>query len=380
MQKIGVMGGMFDPLHTGHLHAAQTALAFGLDQVLLCPCAAPPHRAQAFASAEHRLRMCEIAAAQQEGLVACDVDLRSDTCYAADTAQLLHERYPDAQLYWIIGADKLPSLAKWHKAAQLFEACRFLVCPRPGYDAHLPVPGAKIHVLSTEDLPFSSGQIVKKLQAYDDAIPDILPEISRYIAENGLYQPDFVPELLQRGMKEHRLAHTLGVRQTAVKLAFLHGAGMQKAAVAAMLHDIAKPLPLEEMQRLAQRYNLPLPEEILRDGNLLHGPVAAAIAQQELHITDADILSAIACHTAGKTGMSALDMCVFLADAIEPNRRPYPGLDEMRRLADVNLPAAVLLSMQRTREYVLSQGHHFCSQTEQAMQDIINHYQEALKV
>jgi len=377
MQRIGILGGMFDPLHRGHLHAALAALAFGLDQVLLCPCQTPAHRTQAAASALHRQHMCEIAAQMHPGLSFSDVDLRSDVCYAADTIELLHARYPEAMLYWIIGADKLPGLAHWHQAERLFRACQFLVCPRPGYDASLPVPGAKTHVLSMTQMEVSSGSIVKILQSCDDAL-DLLPrEISLYIAENGLYQSDFTPELLRRGMKESRLAHTLGVRQTAVALAFHHGASMQKAAVAAMLHDIAKPLPLSTMQTLARQYALSVSDEVFADDNLLHGPVAAAIAQHELSISDDEILSAIACHTTGKCGMSTLDMCVFLADAIEPGRRPYPGLAQMRQLSQQNLAAAVLLSMQRTREYVLSQGHHFCSETEQAMQDMIHHYQEA---
>ena len=145
---------------------------------------------------------------------------------------------------------------------------------------------------------------------------------------------------------------------------------MQAAAVAAMLHDIAKPLPLKEMQALATRYGLDLDDETLTAGNLLHGPVAAAIAEHELGIEDPEVLSAIACHTAGKPGMTVLDKVLFIADAIEPNREDYPGLAEMRRLVETDLDGAVLLSMERTREYVLSRGLSFCGQTELAMRDL----------
>ena len=69
--------------------------------------------------------------------------------------------------------------------------------------------------------------------------------------------------------------------------------------------------------------------------------------------------------------MTTLEMCVFLADAIEPNRRDYPGLTEMRALSQSDLSGAVLLSMQRTQEYVLSRGLHFCTRTEEAIQDLI---------
>ena len=144
----------------------------------------------------------------------------------------------------------------------------------------------------------------------------------------------------------------------------------QAAGVAAMLHDIAKPLSLPEMQKKAQEYDMRLPKDIYADENLLHGPLAAAIAEHELGVTDAEILSAIACHTTGKPDMTVLEQVIYLADAIEPNRRDYPGLAQIRALAQTNLSAAVLLSMRRTREYVLSQGHAFCPQTELAMQSL----------
>lgn len=371
MQKIGVLGGMFDPIHQGHIHAARCALDFGLSRVLLLPCGHPVHRDNAQADGHHRFEMCALAAKDEPRILPCDADLRSGPCYAADTLRILKTQYPSAVFYWIIGADKLPSLHHWKDADYLFKNCEFLICPRPGYDAHISVPGAKTHVLNAGSIPSSSGEIIRRLRLYDDAPEDLSPAVSRYIAENGLYQQDFIPALLSYGMQESRLRHTLGVRQEAVHLAQLHGARMQAAAVAAMLHDIAKPLPLSEMQRLAAQYALDLPEDILSDGNLLHGPVAAAIAEKELGVDDPEILSAISAHTTGKENMTVLEMCVFLADAIEPTRRDYPGLAEMRRLSQSDLAGAVLLSMQRTQEYVLSRGLHFCTRTEKAMQDLI---------
>ena len=370
MQAIGVMGGMFDPIHWGHIRAALSALHAGLDRVLLAPCQTPAHRPAAAVSAQQRLDMCRLAALAFPGLEASDIELREGPCYAVDTVQMLMQQYPGARICWIMGADKLPTLHKWFNADKLFSLCEFWVCPRPGDDAHYHVPGAAIRVLEHTAMEASSGMVIARLHAYDDA-EELLPRsIARYIAESSLYQIDFSQQLIARGMKDHRLSHTLGVRKTAVALADIHGACMQRASVAAMLHDIAKPLSLADMQSLARKYALELPCDVLNDGNLLHGPVGAAIAQHELGIADHEILSAIACHTTGKVGMTTLDKVVFLSDAIEPTRREYPGLADMRALSTHDLNGAVLLSMQRTREYVLSQGHHFCTQTEQAMLDL----------
>ncbi len=372
MQTIGVLGGMFDPIHTGHIRAALAALDNGADRVLLAPCQTPAHRPSAAASAQQRLDMCRLAAQAHPGLEASDIELREETCYAVDTVRLLKRQYPGARICWIVGADKLATLPHWHKAGELFSLCEFWVCPRPGEDAHGSVPGAQLRVLPLPPMQASSGMVISALHAFSDAETLLPHDVARYIAANGLYQPDYAAFLAARGMSESRLAHTLGVRETAVALASWHGACMQRASVAAMLHDLAKPLPLSEMQKIARKYALTLPDDMLQDANLLHGPVAAAIAQHEMNVQDAEILSAIACHTTGKPGMSTLDQVLFIADAIEPNRRDYPGLSEMRALAAHNLKGAVLLSMQRTREYVLSQGHRFCPLTESAMLDLAN--------
>ena len=370
MQKIGVLGGMMDPIHSGHLHAAQAALKAGLDTVLLAPCLTPAHRPQPLASADDRLEMCRIAAREIPGLEASDIELRAETCYAVDTVRMLREKYPGAEITWIMGADKLPSLHHWYQAQELFAICDFYVCPRPGYDAELSVPGARIRVLREAEMPASSGEVIEKLRLLDDAAGLLPRQVARYIALHGLYQPDHLPALLRYVMKEKRVQHTLGVRQTAVMLADRWGAPMQAAGVAAMLHDIAKPLPLSEMQALSRGYGLDEPDEILSDGNLLHGPLAAAIAARELNVKDNRVLSAIACHTTGKVGMTTLDKVLFIADAIEPNRADYPGLSEMRALVTADLDAAVLMSMRRTKEYVLSRGLPFCSRTEAAIQAI----------
>ncbi|MBR1607403.1 MAG: bis(5'-nucleosyl)-tetraphosphatase (symmetrical) YqeK [Clostridia bacterium] len=376
MQKIGVLGGMMDPIHLGHMRAALAALNEGLDRVLLAPCLTPAHRPQPQASPEDRLAMCRLAAQADPRLEVSDIELRDTTCYAVDTVRLLMERYPGARITWILGADKLQSLPRWYQAETLFSLCDFLVCPRPGYESSLQAPGLRLRVMDIPPLEASSGDVLDRIHALDDAAELLPRDVARYIALHGLYQPDYVPVLRQYGMGDKRLRHTLGVRDTAVELAAIHGVSMQAAALAAMLHDLAKPLPLQRMQALTQEYGLALPREITADGNLLHGPLAAAMAERELGIRNEAVLSAIACHTTGKRGMTALDKVLFIADAIEPNRADYPGLTEMRRLAKTDLTAAVLLSMRRTKEYVLARQLHFCSVTEQAMQELLEQKEE----
>ena len=92
---------------------------------------------------------------------------------------------------------------------------------------------------------------------------------------------------------------------------------------------------------------------------MLHGPAGAALARQDFGVTDEDVLNAITYHTMGRAWMSPLELCIFIADATEPGRRDYPGLETIREKSLESLPAAVLLSLERTKEYVLSQNKSF---------------------
>ena len=178
------------------------------------------------------------------------------------------------------------------------------------------------------------------------------------MAEHGLYQPDFLPKL--RGMMNpHRFEHTLGVRREAVRLAHLHGLPVQRAALAGLLHDCAKGMPLKEMRRIAVNERLTEDEAVLSSTALLHAPVGAYLAQTEFGIRDEDVLNAIRSHTVGRVGMSRLEMCIFVADATEAGREDYEGLIELRRLADFSLPAAVYYSLQLTQDYLKKNNRAF---------------------
>ena len=120
---IGILGGMMDPVHIGHMNAARAALRAGMDTVLIAPCQSPAHRAAPAAAAEDRVAMCRLAAAKEKQIEISTVDLREGTCYTADTIRILEARYPGADLWWIIGADKLSTLPRWRDKEYLFTHC-----------------------------------------------------------------------------------------------------------------------------------------------------------------------------------------------------------------------------------------------------------------
>ncbi|MFD2618242.1 bis(5'-nucleosyl)-tetraphosphatase (symmetrical) YqeK [Terrilactibacillus laevilacticus] len=154
-------------------------------------------------------------------------------------------------------------------------------------------------------------------------------------------------EAVQAILPKKRYIHTLGVVETAEKLAERYDANIEQAKLAAMLHDIAKYFSKEELSDIIKRRHDITNEILTFHHSLWHAPVGAAYIEEKYHITDKEVLDAVRYHTTGRQDMSLLDKIVFLADYIEPGRE-FPGVDEVRHLAKKNLDAAVGKSLQNT--------------------------------
>ena len=159
-------------------------------------------------------------------------------------------------------------------------------------------------------------------------------------------------------LKPSRYEHSLSVAAESFRLADLHGLDVLRAVQAGLLHDCAKCLSLEEMQDIAKAHRLTDDPAMLESGALLHSLVGEQVARDQYGMTDPQVLEAIRYHNTGFPGMSRLDMCVCLADSIEPLRKSYPGLDEARALAEKSLEGALLLSLERTAAYVVERGKY----------------------
>ncbi len=371
-ERIGIMGGTFDPIHQGHIRMAQCALAqLELDRVLMLPSGNPPHKPD-ITPGEHRYRMVCAACAGLAGLEPCREEIdRSGVIYTVDTLSILHEKYPKAELYYIIGADTLMELHKWRSFETVLKLCTFLVCPRSWYYTpkqlneerkRLTALGGSFIMLDMEVLDVSSTE-VRAAICSGESTPNLPVAVREYAQTAGLYGAQLrIPEgpqwleMLFRELSSKRFAHTLAVADTARRLALLHGLDPVKAETAGLLHDCAKCLPLKEMQRIARDHHLTEDASILESGALLHSVVGAHLARTKYGCTDEEILRVILSHTTGKAGMSRLDMAVWLADTIEPTRAPYPLLDKTRMLAGLSLEKAMITSLEGTLQHVRKKG------------------------
>lgn len=208
----GVLGGMFDPVHMGHLQAARAARdSCGLQQVLLLPCGNPVHRGQAFTAAEHRCAMLRLALAGETGLQLdtreCDSPAPSRT---RDTLLALKAERPGETLCFILGLDAFLSLAGWYRWREIFTLAQLVVITRPGYTLPAAVEqhevlaelaqrrcehpaelaastAGRILLLQAATPPLSSSQVRASLQAGAPVAQLLPPGVASYIEEHHLY-------------------------------------------------------------------------------------------------------------------------------------------------------------------------------------------------
>jgi len=142
---------------------------------------------------------------------------------------------------------------------------------------------------------------------------------------------------LSKELKPDRFDHTLGVAYTAANMAFIYGADVNKALIAGMLHDCAKCMSHEEQIKICEKNNIELTDVERKNHSLLHAKVGMYLARTKYDVYDTEILGAIRWHTTGRENMTLLEKIVYIADFIEPNRKPLEDMDIIRKEAFTDL-------------------------------------------
>lgn len=158
-------------------------------------------------------------------------------------------------------------------------------------------------------------------------------------------------QLIQTALSEKRYEHSLRVAETAEILAVHYDAPVDQVVLASLLHDFAKDQSNEQLKAQIIDYQLPL-ELLTYHHELWHGPVAAKICEKSYHIKDEAILRAIYYHTTGQANMGLVEIIVFVADYIEPERN-IPGIEDVRRLAKENIYLAAREAQKNTIIYLM---------------------------
>ncbi len=354
--KIALFGGSFDPFHTEHLRLVRAAReALGLDRVFVIPSFVAPHkRWGAVASGKERLEMCKIALADEKYAEASDFELTSGgTSYTYLTCRAFRARYPDAALYFLLGADMLENFFRWKNPEGILDTVTLVACGRGA--AEVEPLREKFRSRFQKDfiaLPFTGREVSSRQIRVDIAFrkPAALPPaVAEYIAERGLYRYPAIPAALSLE-KEERREHSYRVAKLAVARARSANISEKKALLAAALHDCGKYVdagsPLLagfRFPRGVSAYEVPPP--------VVHQYTGAFLAQHCFGVRDREILDAIRYHASGREDMTPLGKLIYLADLLEEGRS-FEGLEELRALFWRDLDECLLAALRHQLDYL----------------------------
>ena len=365
MKKIGIMGGTFDPIHNGHLIAAQEVMRqLCLNEIIFMPAGMPPLKsADKTATARHRHVMCVLSTCDNPNfsVSALEID-REGTSYTVDTISQLKAQRPYDELFFIVGADVVGTFHKWRKFDEILRMCKIVVTTRPGSDIGEDLAekyGDAVVAISISDIDISSTRI-RELLANGESSRYLLPQaVHDYICKEGLYTRILprIKAMLKTDLSAERYVHSLAVLKEAESLGWQYNqdeAAMEKIRLAALLHDCAKNFcaerPFAEIDALCRKHNAILDGFFKDAPSLAHGFVGAALAEVKYGIIDADAKSAIACHTFGRPKMTIIDKIIYIADFIETTRPTNEARSHARKLAYEDLDAAMIFILRNTIE------------------------------
>lgn len=215
-RRLGVLGGTFDPIHHGHIDAAEAArVAVALDEIVLVPSHDPPHRpSDPYASAYHRFGLVALAVAERERYRASDVELiREGPSYTIDTLRHFHHcGWPPWQLFFILGSDAFAEIAMWHEYPAVLNAAHFVVITRSGtaLDAALaraPAAQARLRPLDAARALDGNDTAVFPVQA---VTRDVSSTTIRERLASGQPIDDLVPAAVARHILLHHLYGAAG--------------------------------------------------------------------------------------------------------------------------------------------------------------------------
>jgi len=190
--RIGIMGGTFDPIHNGHLVAAsEVAWVYDLDEVIFVPTGRPVFKLdKEVTNAEDRYLMTVIATASNPKFTVSRVDIdRPGVTYTIDTLKDIRAQHPDAELFFITGADAVAEIMQWKDADLMWDLAHFVAVTRPGYSSPdgVTLPEGKVDTLEIPALAISSTDVRRRAE-HDEPVWYLVPDgVVQYIGKHGLY-------------------------------------------------------------------------------------------------------------------------------------------------------------------------------------------------
>ena len=392
--KIGIYGGTFNPIHSGHIFAAKQAIeTLNLDLLYMIPDRIAPHKEIPSGSPtpEQRLEMLRLAVAGESKIEASDIELkREGKSYSYQTVEALRERHPEAELYLLMGTDMFLSFHTWMHPERITAHATLAVMYRgekgekdriEARKAQMEAEGVRVALICNDTIPISSTQ-VRRLIAFRCPGEFLPAGVADYICRKGLYDScvnwknlpmEQLEPVVVRLLDPKRVPHVLGCRDTAVELAKRWGADVTDAARAGILHDITKVLDGPLQLTLCEAYGKILNAFSRKYPKTLHALTGSLVAERIFGENEA-VVSAICHHTTGKADMNLLDKIIYVADYMEPCRN-FPGVEKLRELAFSDMDAALKLGLEMTLVHLANLGDEVSPESRQAL-DYLNQVSE----
>ncbi len=365
MERIGIYGGTFNPPHIGHIRGAKYATrVLDLKKMLLIPSFISPHKVLPPNSPTPTQRAQMLRIAAEEKMEVSEIELnRGGTSYTCETVETLAAQYPGNELVFIMGTDMFLSFLTWREPQRILAKASLGVLYRgekgeleqiSRQKAELENLGATVYLIENPVTAISSTQL-RRMMTFRCASPFLPEGIADYIRKNELYDTacnyrNLSMEELEKAvvslLKPSRVAHVLGCRDTAAKMAERWGADPTDAARAGMLHDVTKALDDSLQLTLCKEYGIVLGEFSAKNPKTLHALTGSLVAER-IFGENEQVVAAIRSHTTGKANMTTLQRILYVADYMEPNR-DFPGVEELRYLAYTDLDKALKLGLEMT--------------------------------
>ncbi len=322
--KIAIFGGSFNPVHKGHVNIMQTAIEeLELDKLYVVPAFKNPFKKKHnYQSVEHRIKMLEMVIPEKVEISLFEVK-RKTTSYTIDTVNYFKKKFPNDEIFLIIGSDNVNKLNKWKNIKEISEMVNITVFKREGEFSKVNIKKFNCALLQNTFFPENSTSVRHGVFKHLDK------KVHQYIADNTLYLED----IAKNALSINRYKHSEATGSLAAELAKKHASDAKQAWIAGFMHDITKEWDEKKSRDFLHEMGYEAKESPF---SILHQWTGSLWLQNHYGLKDKEIINSIFRHTTADSlefeSLTKLDKIVYIADKLCPGRK-YEGINKHRKLA-----------------------------------------------
>lgn len=353
--KIAIFGGSFNPIHKGHIKIAQTAITeLNLDKLYFVPAYKSPFKSkEKYVDAHHRVAMLEEVMPEKSAICPFEIN-RKGISYTIDTVKYFKSKFPNDEIFLILGSDNLKKLHKWKNIAEISQMTKIIIFKRDKQIDKTNMKSFGCQLLNNEIFHYSSTEFIQgKLEVCED-------KTRKYIGKNYLY----ILEILKNTLDAKRMKHCQATGFLAAEYAKNLKLDAKKAWFAGLTHDVTKNFDNSTQRNFLNSLNID-------DSNILdyqlHQITGSLWLQKKYFVQDEEIVHAVSVHTSLSDNLNTLDKIVFMADKLAEGRK-FPDIQKVRELAFSDFDAAFKFMVKHVWDFNLSQNKQITNEQEKLYQ------------